>query len=106
MFNTGLLAPIIRKIGSSAVPAKPATDLAALARHVEMSAILSLDDDPTKPSRRLIELTSRLASEVPQVSHPLLSSRESTEERWFNVWPGEHYHLLTALARVLDAKTV
>jgi predicted O-methyltransferase YrrM len=75
-------------------------------RHAEPTVVCSLDDEPWRPNKRLFDLAARLAAESPSVEHPLLGARPGTSPRWFEVFPGEHYHLLTAACRILEASIV
>lgn len=75
-------------------------------RHGEPSAVLSLDDEPWQPSPRLLRLAAHLAAVAPAVSHPLLAARTGGGPRWYEQFPGEHYHLLTALGRLLRPRIV
>ncbi len=75
-------------------------------RHAEPTVLLSLDDEPCRPSQRLLDIAAVLAAEAPKAEHPLLSSRPGGGPRWFDVFPGEHYNLLTSLCRLLRAGTV
>jgi predicted O-methyltransferase YrrM len=75
-------------------------------RHAEPSVLLSLDDEVWGPSRRLLDLAARLAAMTPDIAHPILSGRAGGGPHWFNRFPGEHYHLLTAICRLLDPEVV
>lgn len=75
-------------------------------RHAEPSMLLSMDDEVTRPSARLLEIAAILARAVPNAVHPLLSRRSGGSPRWFDVFPGEHYHMLTTLTNVLKPRTV
>jgi Methyltransferase domain len=75
-------------------------------RHAEPSVLLSMDDEPWRPSKRLLALAVDLVRHLPAATHPMLSVRSGGSPRWFDVFPGEHYHLLTTLARALKAQTV
>jgi predicted O-methyltransferase YrrM len=70
-------------------------------RHSEPSVLLSLDDEPWQPSRRLLDLSAQLAAMTPGISHPILSSRAGGGPRWYEQFPGEHYHLLSAICLLL-----
>jgi len=76
------------------------------ARHKESSIISSLDDEPARPSARLIDVAIAAANAARGVDLGDLDARASAERRWYQTWPGEHYRLLTALVQVLNAKTV
>lgn len=80
---------------------------AVTARHSEPSAISSVDDLEPKPTDALIALALeavRIAAESPS---PRVWERCSAEAaRYVETWPGEHYRLLPALARAVEATTV
>lgn len=70
-------------------------------RHAEPTMVLSLDDEPWRPSQRLFELAAQISVNAPKISHPYLSKRQGGGPRWYEVFPGEHYHLLTVLCQLL-----
>ncbi|MGJ7608682.1 O-methyltransferase [Variovorax sp. LT1R20] len=76
------------------------------ARHKEVSIIASMDDEPARPSRRLMDIALKACSEAMDVALPIYEGRASKEPHWFDTWPGEHYRLLAALVRTLNPKTV
>ncbi len=76
------------------------------ARHVELSAVASLDDDPARPSERLLDTAEAAISAARKVALDDLSARITTGPKWPDYWPGEHYKLLTALVQVTGAKRV
>ncbi|MDQ0070282.1 putative O-methyltransferase YrrM [Variovorax boronicumulans] len=76
------------------------------ARHKEVSIIASMDDEPARPSRRLMDIALQAVSVAIDVALPIYEGRASKEPHWFDTWPGEHYRLLAALVRTLKPKTV
>ena len=76
------------------------------ARHKEVSIIASMDDEPARPSRRLMDIALQAVSVAMDVALPIYEGRASKEPHWFDTWPGEHYRLLAALVRTLKPKTV
>lgn len=76
------------------------------ARHKEVSIIASMDDEPARPSRRLMDIALKACSVAMDVALPIYEGRASKEPHWFDTWPGEHYRLLAALVRTLNPKTV
>jgi len=72
-----------------------------MARGDEPSRLLSLDDDPTQPSQRLYSLAADIARLAPRIKHRRLTARSSVGRRWFEIFPGAHYHLLTAVSMLL-----
>jgi predicted O-methyltransferase YrrM len=75
-------------------------------RHTEPSMLLSLDDESWQPSKRLFDLSAQLAAIIPEITHPILSSRMGGGPRLYDQFPGEHYHLLTAICRLLKPSIV
>ena len=76
------------------------------ARHKEVSIIASMDDEPARPSRRLMDIALKACSAAMDVALPIYEGRASKEPHWFDTWPGEHYRFLAALVRTLNPKTV
>jgi predicted O-methyltransferase YrrM len=73
------------------------------------SRLLSVDDDSAaqNPGGRLIEIMQELAQRVPYVTHHLLDRRKGPSgPRWHEIWPGEHYNLLTAITEYLIPRVV
>src|ERR1700750_2578576 len=75
-------------------------------RHKEASIIVSADDEPWRPTPRLLDLAIAAASCARSIEFPDIDRRRSNERRWYQIWPGEHYRLLAALVQVMDAKNV
>ncbi len=73
------------------------------ARHKELSIIASADDDAWGPTSRLMDLALGAAARARSLDFPDLDRRESSERRWYRVWPGEHYRLLAALVHETGA---
>ncbi len=76
------------------------------ARHKEVSLIASLDDEPARPSARLLDIALRAASAAREIALTVYEGRPSAEPHWFDTWPGEHYRLLAALVRTLKPMRV
>lgn len=76
------------------------------ARHVEQSLIVSLDDDPAKPSERLLDLALQASSKARSVSMSTVVARMTEPPYYPDVWPGEHYKLLAGLVAVCQPKVV
>jgi predicted O-methyltransferase YrrM len=75
-------------------------------RGSEPSLLLSLDDEPWRPSPRLYRLAAELATLTPRIKHRRLGARDGPGPRWYETFPGEHYHLLTALSVLLRPQIV
>jgi hypothetical protein len=71
------------------------------ARHALPSLLFSLEDEPWQPSPRLLAMAGILGTIAPTIRHPVLSSRGGGGPRWYQQFPGEHYHLLTAICGLL-----
>jgi predicted O-methyltransferase YrrM len=82
-------------------------ELSERIRHFLPSYLLSLDDEPYKPSDRLIQLllaSVKLAweDEMEDLQHRI----QEPEKTFIRTFPGEHYRLLKAITKVLKPKTV
>jgi predicted O-methyltransferase YrrM len=76
------------------------------ARHKEPSIIASADDEQSRPTRRLLDVALGAANRARNAILPDLDRRASTEARWYETWPGEHYKLLYGLIAELSAHRV
>ncbi len=76
------------------------------ARHAEYSMILSADDDPGRPSRRLIDLSAKAIAAASEIELKEISARMGGSIRYPDVWPGEHYRMLAALVKVEKPKLI
>jgi predicted O-methyltransferase YrrM len=72
----------------------------AEARHREYSMILSADDDPGRPSRRLLDLAAKGIGAAAEIDLKEVSGRMTEALRYPDIWPGEHYRLLAALVKL------
>ncbi len=75
------------------------------ARHYEYSLLFSADDEPAKPSQRLIDLALESAKLASTTSLDDIAAR-TLPENYLDVWPGEHYKLLAGIIQVLKPKIV
>lgn len=75
------------------------------ARHAEYSLVVSADDE-SGPSERLLDVGLAAAQRARSVSLEAVSARMTTEPRWPDLWPGEHYRLLAALVEELQPRVV
>jgi predicted O-methyltransferase YrrM len=78
----------------------------APARHWEYSAIFSADDEPGRPSERLVDVALEAIRAARRISLSTLSARLPGPPYYPDIWPGEHYRLLAALVAVLAPSTV
>ncbi len=76
------------------------------ARHKELSIIASMDDEPARPSARLMDVALQACGAARDTRLSIFDGRPSKEPHWFDTWPGEHYRLLAALVRTLNPRTV
>lgn len=76
------------------------------ARHAEWSIISSADDLYVRPTHELVDILLRAAdtARTLQLTDVAARCRSPREAEWIDLWPGEHYRLLPALARALDAR--
>lgn len=75
------------------------------ARHAEISAVMSLDDDPGQPNARLLDVAEAAIREARVARLTALESRPRVPH-WISTWPGEHYRFLNALVAVLQPRCV
>jgi predicted O-methyltransferase YrrM len=75
-------------------------------RHIEYSTIASVDDDASQPSERLLDISIEAIRQARHIDLSWLCQRMSAPPYYPNVWPGEHYKLLAALALVLKPRRV
>jgi predicted O-methyltransferase YrrM len=75
-------------------------------RHKQASIIVSLDDEPARPTKRLLNIALGAAARAQSVEFHILARRTSAEPRWHEVWPGEHYRLLAGLVAESGARNV
>lgn len=71
------------------------------ARHLEYSLLCSADDDPVRPSARLLDLALEAVRHARSVSLDDVDARVPATTFFPNVWPGEHYKLLAGLVLAL-----
>lgn len=76
------------------------------ARHVELSAIVSADDDHSKPSDRLLAVALQAAGQARSISMSAVVEKMTRPPYYPNVWPGEHYKLLAGLVSVCQPRVV
>ncbi len=62
--------------------------------------------DSGRASERLVRLALAAATHALDEDLSAISDRSSTEPRWPDIWPGEHYRFLAGLVQVLQPKTV
>lgn len=75
-------------------------------RHAEYSMLLSADDEPFRPTDRLLDVALAAVQHARKVDVSSLASRVPTGIRFAEVWPGEHYKLLGGLVKTLGAKSI
>ncbi|MBI5482368.1 MAG: methyltransferase [Deltaproteobacteria bacterium] len=76
------------------------------ARHAEYSMLYSADDEPARPSERLLDVALAAVSAARKADLLDLARRVSGPIAWTEVWPGEHYKLLAGLVQTLQPKVV
>lgn len=78
----------------------------AEARHIEYSMLFSADDEPGRPSARLLDLAIAAVSSARSLDVSALTDRIKSGVKYTEVWPGEHYKLLAGLMATLRPKVV
>lgn len=68
--------------------------------------VFSADDEPGRPSDRLIALALDAAEHARKVSFAELNQRIGAPPYFTEVWPGEHYRLLAGLVLALNPKFI
>jgi predicted O-methyltransferase YrrM len=76
------------------------------ARHIEYSAVSSLDDDLSRPNDRLFDLSLAAIAAARSIDLRQVSMRMSTSPHWPDIWPGEHYKLLAGIVKVVAPNRV
>ena len=75
------------------------------ARHAEPSALFSADDE-NPPSERLLDLGLDAIARARTVTLQDLTERMSAPPYYAEVWPGEHYRLLTGIVQAMQPRNV
>jgi predicted O-methyltransferase YrrM len=75
-------------------------------RHSEYSLLLSADDEPVRPTERLLDVAMSAVQHARRVDVGALARRVPAGIRYAEVWPGEHYKLLAGLVKALGARRV
>ena len=77
-------------------------------RHAEYSMLYSEDDALSRPSERLLDISSVAIAKAREINLDSicqrLQGRYKFSDNILNVWPGEHYRLLAALVEVIQPK--
>ena len=76
------------------------------ARHSEYSMILSADDEPTRPSRALINLAIETIARARDLRLDGFDARAPGAAEVANLWPGEQHRLLAALVEVQQPRRI
>jgi predicted O-methyltransferase YrrM len=76
------------------------------ARHAKRTFVSSPDDEASRPTRELMELTLEVVRKTFEVEVDDLCDRLPPLEWEPTLWPGEHYRLLAGLVAYLQPKTV
>src|SRR6201998_1862045 len=75
-------------------------------RHIEYSVVASLDDEPARPTKRLMDVALEAISLARSLDLSWLSKRMAGPPFYPEIWPGEHYKLLAALVLVLKPRRI
>ncbi len=76
------------------------------ARHHEYSMVFSADDDHSRPSDRLLDISIAAIQAARTIELSDLSMRMPAPPYYPDIWPGEHYKLLSALVSVINPMIV
>jgi hypothetical protein len=76
------------------------------ADHGEYSMILSLHDDPSRPTPALLQLSMKAIEAAAKSDLTDISSRFLHSPVYSEIWPGEHYKLLAGLINAMKPKVV
>jgi predicted O-methyltransferase YrrM len=76
------------------------------ADHIEYSTISSSHDDVSFPTEELLNLSFKAIQQAPKVDLSDISKRMSSPPFYPDIWPGEHYKLLSSFVQVLKPKVV
>ena len=85
---------------------KTMVNLPVQVRHSAYTLAMSADDEISKPSDYLIDISLQSIHEARNVSLEDIRLRMKTPPYWVDVWPGEHYKLLAGLMISLKPKKV
>jgi len=75
-------------------------------RHIEYSAIASLDDDAGQPNKRLLDISTLAIEQARRVDLSWVSKRMMAPPYYPEIWPGEHYKLLAGLVMAQKPKRI
>jgi len=75
-------------------------------RHREYSVISSVDDECSQPNERLLDLALKAIQHARQTDLSWISRRMTNPPFYPDIWPGEHYKLLSSLVSVLQPRKV
>ena len=72
----------------------------------QLSVIVPAEVWRSKPTARLIDVSLQAAARASKISHADIAAKMIEYPHWPEIWPGEHYKLLSALIQVLQPKVV
>ncbi|MHA1694355.1 MAG: O-methyltransferase [Candidatus Helarchaeota archaeon] len=75
-------------------------------RHIELSLLSSVDDDPARPNDYLINLSLEAIKNAQKVDLDDICNKMTGTPYYPNIWPGEHYKLLAGFIIALKPKLV
>lgn len=75
-------------------------------RDSRLSLLLSPTSNEGKPSARLNDLAVWIATETHRSKHPILSARTNPGPKLFDIYPGEGYHLIETITRIVNPGSV
>lgn len=78
----------------------------AQAAGASYSMVFSAHDDSAQPSVRLVEISIKAAARAALIDLTSICSRIKSGPHYPNVWPGEHYKLLSGLVEIIQPHLV
>jgi len=85
-----------RRLRGPLLPAPPIQ-----VRHAEHSMLFSADDEPAQPDDYLLDLAALAIARARVLDLDEVAQRMKTPPYYPQIWPGEHYQLLTAIVQEL-----
>jgi len=77
-----------------------------LIKYSQLSIIVPTESWKSSSSNRLIDISIQAAAMAGEISHQDIASKMTEFPHWPEIWPGEHYKLLSALVQVLQPSVI
>lgn len=75
-------------------------------KNAQLSVIVPAESWKTGPNKQLLEISLKAAAQAVDVSHADIAAKMIEFPHWPEMWPGEHYKLLSALVQVIEPMIV